>query len=1026
MTHSARTRWFWLAVLLIALVAAWPELAQPGLLNTRGGGDSPFLLQRLEQLETAVFDGHFPVRWMPDANYGYGYPFYNFYAPLSIYITFLFRLLGFSFVRAIHLSHLLGYIVAAWGTFALVRRWFRNDWAGLLAAAAYTVAPFHLVNVYVRGDSLAEFWAMAFYPLVILAADGLVGGGRRQVALFALAYAALILSHNISAMIFSPFLLLYLLLKFLPQRMRRTQIIANLQTPISNLWSPISGLLLAFALAAWFFVPALAEQSLAQLGTVTSGYFHYSNHFLGTAELPLTQSTFFVDYGVVNREAFRMGLVQTAVLIPGLLAVLWLWRRQRAAMRVPALFIVATLAVSTFMLTPLSDLLWQHLPLLAFTQFPWRFLSVQAFGGALAVGALALALPKPQWWAPPLIALLLVSSLGQLKTDHLRLTDADVTAEALAQYEWFTGNIGTTISFEYLPPTVQPRPYTSRWLNTGERWTVTPLAGEVNAAELEEARATYQKWTVETASPSTLIFPTLHWPGWQAQVDGESVALRPSAGSGLIELDVPAGQHQVALRLGRTPVRWGAELASLLAVLLTLWLLQPKASWLNRQTGLALAGVLLLAVVVRLWPVAAPAADLRTWDFVQMGYLHPEPEGVTFSSGAVLRQATLPETAVPGQTIRIELAWAVPPTEAVTLALFSPAINWPTVPELQPPPLAQQTVPGAATTTFELTLPENAPAGLFVPRLTLENGRALTPAGSRREAIFLSPLRVVAAAAGEMAEQITVRGVAVAQPAPDRLTVQLAWFTPQPLAHNYNVALRLTDAQGRFLRLVDTQPGYGFLPSSGWPAGQWVDDWLTMPLPPAEENHERPFVLVAQLYEAAKPEAVMLTRRLGELVEGEAGWTFQPTEPGFVLPEEMVGVTAVFGDEIQLAGYTFSQSEAALELTLVWQALANGQTDYVRFVHLIDPAGGAPLAQSDSPPRFGSYPTSQWTSGEIVEDRLSLPLADVPPGSYQLAVGFYSQLAPGQFNRLPVFDEAGGMLPDGRFLLPVTVTVGEK
>ncbi len=589
MTHSARTRWFWLAVLLIALVAAWPELAQPGLLNTRGGGDSPFLLQRLQQLETAVLDGHFPVRWMPDANYGYGYPFYNFYAPLSIYITFLFRLIGFSYVRAIHLSHLLGYIVAGWGMFALVRRWFGQPghewagyrWAGLLAAAAYTVAPFHLVNVYVRGDSLAEFWAMAFYPLVIVAADGLVGGGRRQVALFGLAYAALILSHNISALIFSPFLLLYLLLRVLPQRTRS----APRQFLISNLHSPISGLLLAFALAAWFFVPALAEQSLAQLGTVTSGYFHYSNHFLGTAEFPLSQSTFFVDYGVVDRAAFRMGLVQTAVTITGLLALLWLWWRQRRVMIVPALFIVLTVAVSSFMLTPLSDLLWEHLPLLAFTQFPWRFLSVQAFGGALAVGALALALPKPQWWAPPLIVLLLVSSLGQLKPDHLRLTDADVTAESLAQYEWFTGNIGTTISFEYLPPTVQPRPYTSRWLNTGERWTVTPLVGALNAAQLEEVRATYQNWTVETTTSSTLIFPTLHWPGWQAQVDGAAVVLRPSASSGLIELDVPAGRHQVELRLGRTPVRLGAELASLLAILLTIWLLQPRLNWLEPANG---------------------------------------------------------------------------------------------------------------------------------------------------------------------------------------------------------------------------------------------------------------------------------------------------------------------------------------------------------------------------------------------------------------------------------------------------------
>ena len=1034
MNDKLHARWFLLAVLLIALVAAWPELSRPGLLNTRGGGDSPFLLQRVHQLETAVLDGHFPVRWMPDANYGYGYPFYNFYAPLSIYITFLFRLIGLSFVRAIHLSHLLGYVVAAWGTFALAQRWFGSRWAGLLAAAAYTAAPFHLVNVYVRGDSLAEFWAMAFYPLVILAADGLFGGGRRQIALFGLAYAALILSHNISAMIFSPFLLLYLLLRwvgeYLPQRTQRAQsektsiqstILRQAKDKFSNF---IFGPLLALALAAWFFVPALAEQGLAQLGTVTSGYFHYSNHFLGTAEFPLSQTSFFFDYGVVNREAFRMGLAQTAVTLLGLVALLWLWVKQRRPMAIPALFILLTVVVSSFMLTPLSALLWEQLPLLSFTQFPWRFLSVQAFGGALAVGALAVALPKPAWWTPPLVGLLLFTSLGQLKTDTLPLSDAAITAESLAQYEWFTGNIGTTISFEYLPPTVQPRPYTSRWLNDGDRWQLTPLAGELLAAELAAQRTGYQQWRLETAVPSTLIFPTLHWPGWAARLNGETVAIRPSTGSGLIELDVPAGVHEIELTLERTAVRLGAEIVSLLAILLTIWLLQPGRPRWNRKTEKILAGLFLLALVPRLWQEPDPPTGLQTWDFVQMGYLHPNPDGVGYDSGAVLKRAILPETAVPpGEPFVIFLEWQTPPTADITLELFSPAINWPTESATQPPPIWQQTAPGGSPQTiFELTLPENVPAGLFVPRLTVGNGRPLTPAGSSRSALFLRPVRVESAAALPTAERLTVRGIDSLQTAPGQLTVQLAWFTPQPISQNYNVALRLTDAQGRFLRLVDEQPGYGFLPSSGWPAGEWVHDWLTMPLPPPEEQHERPFVLVAQLYDLAEPGTAVLTRRLGELVEEEAGWRFRPTEPVFTLPEEMVGETAVFGNEIQLQGYQFNQTDAALELTLVWQALANGQTDYIRFVHLIDPvAGGAPLAQSDSQPRYGSYPTSQWALGEVVSDSLSLSLADVPPGSYQLAVGFYSLPAPDQFVRLPVVDENGVPLPDGRFVLPIRV-----
>ena len=169
-----RRRWLpAAAVVVVAVLAAAPLLA-PGFLNTRGGGDSPFLLQRLQQLETALHDGHFPVRWMPDANYGYGYPFFNYYAPLSIYVAFFFRLLGYSYVAALELAQLGGFLVAAGGAYLLARRWLMSQWAALVAAAAYTVAPFHLVNVYVRGDSLAEFWAMAFYPLVLLAMDRLL------------------------------------------------------------------------------------------------------------------------------------------------------------------------------------------------------------------------------------------------------------------------------------------------------------------------------------------------------------------------------------------------------------------------------------------------------------------------------------------------------------------------------------------------------------------------------------------------------------------------------------------------------------------------------------------------------------------------------------------------------------------------------------------------------------------------------------------------------------------------------------
>ncbi|GIK55739.1 MAG: hypothetical protein BroJett015_14020 [Chloroflexota bacterium] len=1043
------------AVILLAVVAAAPVFAGPGLLNTRGGGDSPFLLQRLQQLETAVLDGHFPARWMPDANYGYGYPFYNYYAPLSIYITLFFRLIGFGYIPAIQLSQAAGFIVAAVGMFALGRRWFQSEWAGLLTAVAYTFAPFHMVNVYVRGDSLAEFWAMAFYPLVLLAADALVAGGKGQVAsekaaavcylplaIFSLAYAALILSHNISALIFSPFLLLYLFLRWLHLRPgpkpEAGLLLTDHRLRITAYGLPLTAaFLLAFALSAWFFVPALAEKGLAQLGPVTQGYFHFSNHFLGTTGQPLWQNSFFFDYGVDGRAAFRMGLIQIISILTGIILLLISASpRLSAFTRVPISpdrrrFILLALLVSTVMLLPLSRPLWEHVPLLSFTQFPWRFLSVQAFAGALAVGALAF-LPGRKVVGPVTAVLLILAALGNLHPDYLPLTDADVTAERLAQYEWFSGNVGTTISAEYLPATVQPRMATSGWLNAGERWPVRALSGDLLAATLQAAKTGRQTWQVETAVPTILVFPTLHWPGWQGWVDGEEVGVRPSPGSGLIMLDVPAGVHTVELRLARTPVRLVAELISLAALLLAIWLVAPSIlrianKWrVGRWALLAGLGLLLLIWGGRLWPQPELANGDLNWDFAQMAYLHHAPEGVRYANGAVLQNYEYSaEVMGAGDSLTIHTHWDNADSIPLTMRLVTPAAN--RVSDPSPPVIVAQTqLIQNGQATFNLLIPPDAPPGLVVPQLVLPDGRALTPSGGKRGDLFLRPLRLInSVPAAQHVPALDVRAMAVQSREPGVLDIQLGWRTAVLLTQNYNMALRLTDARGRFLQLADRQPGYGFLPSSLWPAGEWVHDWQALTLPPGD--HEFPYVLVAQLYDVSAPHQPVLTRRLGELWSGGDGeWRFQPNEPLFVLPEEMMAATAVFNDQIALQGYTLHQTTTVLEVALVWQALAPGQTEYTRFVHLI-PAGSSqpPLAQDDNLPRFGTYPTSQWTAGEVVVDGVSLDLTAVPSGEYQLAVGFYERLADGSLGRATAVDENGAPLADDRFVLPELIRLRE-
>jgi hypothetical protein len=110
------------------------------------------------------------------------------------------------------------------------------------------------------------------------------------------------------------------------------------------------------------------------------------------------------------------------------------------------------------------------------------------------------------------------------------------------------------------------------------------------------------------------------------------------------------------------------------------------------------------------------------------------------------------------------------------------------------------------------------------------------------------------------------------------------------------------------------------------------------------------------------------------------------------MPEIGEKADITFGDVIKLEGYDHVVSEDTLNLVLYWQAQEEGLENYYHFVHLIDPISGEIMAQHDSMPRFDTYPTSQWSMGEVVFDPAVFDLSKIPPGSYQLAIGLYEDL----------------------------------
>lgn len=115
---------------------------------------------------------------------------------------------------------------------------------------------------------------------------------------------------------------------------------------------------------------------------------------------------------------------------------------------------------------------------------------------------------------------------------------------------------------------------------------------------------------------------------------------------------------------------------------------------------------------------------------------------------------------------------------------------------------------------------------------------------------------------------------------------------------------------------------------------------------------------------------------------------------------------------ITLTGYTLTQSDEALDLTLFWQADKAAARPYTVFTQLLNEQNEI-IAQQDNWPVNGQWPPTCWSGGETVADSYRLPLPpNLPPGQYRLVVGLYDAatgerlLADGGLNGIAIWETA--------------------
>jgi len=95
---------------------------------------------------------------------------------------------------------------------------------------------------------------------------------------------------------------------------------------------------------------------------------------------------------------------------------------------------------------------------------------------------------------------------------------------------------------------------------------------------------------------------------------------------------------------------------------------------------------------------------------------------------------------------------------------------------------------------------------------------------------------------------------------------------------------------------------------------------------------------------------------------------------------------------VRLRGWAVApqaDAQGKLATTLLWECVDPVPSELTAFVHLVAPDGDR-YAQVDQQPLQGSYATDEWHAGDLVLDRVAVPLPMVMPADeYALQVGLY-------------------------------------
>lgn len=586
-------------VLLMTLFAVAP-FSLPGYFW--GANDARHHVYFLFEYNRALADGIWWPRWSPDFAFGYGYPFFNIYGPLSHCLaSILLRTFNLSYTAAVESVFGLSIFGSAAAMYLFIRSWW-GRYAAVISALVYVYVPYHLLDLYVRAN-LAESMAFVWLPLCLWTGRQSVRRPAwRWVVGLALSYAGLMLTSNLVIVLFTPLLMLYIVVLLLNEEE------PSLARPWPNRLmlygrraiAPALGGILGLGLSALFWIPAFVERQFVRQDQWYDGRYDFSGHFVYFFQLFSSNWGFGIsEPGPDDPFGLQLGVAAIVLTVLGLGLVLpQLATDERREVWV----FVGAGVVATLLALQVGTTVWEWPVIGAIVQtaqFPWRWFTLTVLCLSILAGLIAHPLIVRSSGQPGiallcLIAVILWSSYPYLLVEIRPPVEGPVSLASLMRFQQSSDEMTGSTSTVKVIPTWSPM--ADHYINQeAAGLPVQPIDTKVDYGN-PLWPIDYETLAVHSMAHNTvmeevyfhnmrsgeqrIVFNHFYYPGWKAYLLDESggIPLRElpiipeeTGTLGRMTVPLPEGEGYLLLRFEDTPVRiWGQRISAASLALLVL------------------------------------------------------------------------------------------------------------------------------------------------------------------------------------------------------------------------------------------------------------------------------------------------------------------------------------------------------------------------------------------------------------------------------------------------------------------------